>query len=328
MLQMNSQLFLSIALATYNGEAYIGKLLDSIIHQTRLPDEIIISDDASTDSTLKVVEDFMRLSPIPIRLHRNQERVGSTPNFEVAIRACNGDIIFLCDQDDVWYPEKIARIEECFVNDKKAGIVFTDANVVNKDLCPYGTKLWERIKFSPREQKNIEIDPLMVLLKHYVVTGATMAFRSSFLDFILPIPKVWTHDAWIALMVGFSSHFIALPVPLIAYRQHSNNQIGAPRPGKNRGKSLSSIYSPRVLLYELVRDRLLEIADRIPNPERKIIYLNEKIAFLSTCAALPDSHLRRLPILIRELSLLHYHRYAKKGVGTFFGDLIRGSWML
>lgn len=325
---MNSHLFLSVALATYNGEAYIGELLDSIAHQTRLPDEIVISDDASTDSTMKIVEGFVRLVPFPVRILINQERLGSTRNFEVAMRTCNGDIIFLCDQDDVWYPEKIACIEECFINNTEVGAVFTDANVVNRDLQPYGPKLWERVRFSLREQTYIATDPLTVLLKHYVVTGATMAFRSSFLDIILPIPEVWIHDAWIALMIGFSSNLVALPVPLIAYRQHGANLVGMPRPGKNHGKTLFSIYSPHVLLYELARDRFLEISDRIPDSEHKINNINEKIAFLSTRAALPDSQLRRLPILIRELSLLHYHRYAKKGVGTFFNDLIRGSWIL
>ena len=93
--------FLSIAMATYNGERYIAEQLSSIAHQTRLPDELVLSDDASTDGTLDIVKDFMKCAPFPIRLLVNRNRLSSSRNFEVAMRACNGDIIFLCDQDDV-----------------------------------------------------------------------------------------------------------------------------------------------------------------------------------------------------------------------------------
>lgn len=320
---MSSQLFLSIALATYNGERYISEQLDSIMRQTRLPDELIISDDVSTDSTLDIVADFTRRASFPVRVHVNQERLGSTRNFEAAIRACKGDIIFLCDQDDFWYPEKIARMEECFVNDTEVGAVFTDADVVNKDLHSLGPRLWERIRFSLREQQHISVDALTVLLKHYVVTGATMAFRSSYRDFILPIPETWVHDAWIALIIGASSRLIILPIPLIAYRQHGANQIGLPRSGKNRDKSFSAIYAPLASLYELARDRLLELADRIPNAERRIFSLNEKISFLSSRAILPAARWRRLPLLLRELVLLRYHRYTRTGVKSLLNDVRR-----
>ena len=320
---MNTQLSLSIALATYNGELYIREQLDSILHQTRQPDELVISDDASVDSTLDIIKDFERSAPFPVKLQINKECLGSTRNFESAIRACSGDIIFLCDQDDIWYPDKIARIEECFVKNTEVGAVFTDADIVNQDLQSYGPKLWKMVRFSPREQASIADDAFKVLLKHFVVTGATMAFRSSLCKFILPIPTAWVHDAWIAFLISASSSLIAIPEPLIAYRQHSSNQIGVPHTGKNIGKSFSAIYSPRILLYKLALDRLLDFANCISDAESKIIRLNEKIAFLSVRAKLPAARWRRLSILIRELFLLRYHRYSKKHVGTFLNDLIR-----
>ena len=120
---------LSVALATYNGERYLGEQLESILRQTRLPDELVIFDDASTDSTPAIVQEFAKAAPFPVRFQINAERLGSTRNFEAAIRACSGDIIFLCDQDDVWYPDKIARMEERFIKDPEAGAVFTDADL-------------------------------------------------------------------------------------------------------------------------------------------------------------------------------------------------------
>lgn len=98
--QTNKRLSLSIALASYNGKSYIREQLDSIARQTRLPDELIISDDASADSTEDIVFGFAQNAPFPVRFQRNNVRFGSTRNFGSAIRACNGDIIFLCDQDD------------------------------------------------------------------------------------------------------------------------------------------------------------------------------------------------------------------------------------
>lgn len=322
-LQMSARLSLSIAMATYNGERYIGEQLDSIARQTRLPDELVISDDASTDATVSVVQNFARRAPFSVRLQINRERLGSTRNFEVAITTCCGEIIFLCDQDDIWYPDKIARIEECFVHDLEVGAVFTDADVVDQDLNPLRLRLWKKIRFSSQEQARIAArDATTVLLKHPVVTGATMAFRSVYRDLVLPIPDVWVHDAWISLLIGATSHLAALPAPLVAYRQHSANQIGVMRRKKNRGKSCAEIYGPKVLCYELARTHLLEFADRFPDTGQQIHLLDEKLAFLRARAALPDARWRRLPCILRELTALHYHHYAM-GLESLCVDLLQ-----
>lgn len=328
---MSTRLSLSIALATYNGERYLGEQLDSIARQTRLPDELVISDDASVDATPAIVRDFAQRVPFPVRFQTNSERLGSTRNFETAIRACAGDIIFLCDQDDVWYRDKIALIEERFISDPGVGAVFTDADVVDQDLRPFGSRLWKAVRFGPEEQAQIAAhDALSVLLRHPVVTGATMAFRATYRDLVLPMPDIW-HDAWIALVIGATSHLAALPTPLIAYRQHSANQIGAPRRGKNRaiglprrrksrGKSFTVIYSPWVLCYELLQKRLLTSADRLPDVRRQMSRLEEKLVFLRARIALPPARWRRLPSALRELAAQRYHRYAW-GLESFFADL-------
>ncbi len=174
--------------------------------------------------------------------------MGSTRNFELAIAECRGDIIFLCDQDDVWYPNKVKTIEAVFIDRPETGAVFTDADVVDENLQPLGSRLWKYFRFRPKEQAQVEAgDALSVLLRHPVATGATMAFRSSFRDFLLPMPPTW-HDAWIALLIGTTSHLVALPAPLIAYRQHGHNQVGIPRPGRNRDKT-SRTSTPRECCY-------------------------------------------------------------------------------
>ncbi len=318
---MTTPLSLSVALASYNGERYIGAQLDSIARQTRLPDELVICDDASTDSTEDIVREFARRAPFVVRFLQH-ERMGSTRNFELAIAECRGDIIFLCDQDDVWYPNKMETIEAVFINRPETGAVFTDADVVDENLQPLGSRLWKYFRFRPKEQAQVEAgDALSVLLRHPVATGATMAFRSSFRDFLLPMPPTW-HDAWIALLIGTTSHLIALPAPLIAYRQHGHNQVGIPRPGKNRDKTVAEIYGPRVLLYERARERLLEFADRFPAGVQRIYRFNEAINLLQVRATLPIDRWRRLPIALQGLIAYRYHRYAY-GWGSFLKDLFR-----
>ncbi|SHL69590.1 Glycosyl transferase family 2 [Nitrosospira sp. Nsp11] len=317
---MNKRLSLSVALASYNGERYIREQLDSIARQTRLPDELIISDDASTDATANIALCFAQNAPFPVRFQRNSERLGSTRNFESAIRACNGDIIFLCDQDDVWYPDKIAVIEERFNNASNIGAVFTDADIVDENLHSLAQHLWKASGFSQQEQAEVTAsDALGVLLRHPVATGATMAFRSIYRDLILPIPEITWHDAWISLLISTTSRLSAISTPLIAYRQHSSNQIGIRR--DQPGKSCAAIYGPRVLFYELARSRLLDSVGCFCN-EEEIHRLNEALLFFRARAALPDARLHRLPAALYELLALRYHRYAR-GLGSFFNDLRR-----
>ena len=317
---------LSIALATYNGERYLGEQLESLLQQTRLPDELVVFDDASTDSTPAIVQEFAKAAPFPVRFQINAERLGSTRNFEAAIRACSGDIIFLCDQDDVWYPDKIARMEERFTEDPEAGAVFTDADVVDQDLRPFGPHLWDTVRFKQKDQARFAAhDALSVLLRRPVVTGATMAFRSSYRELILPMPEIWIHDAWISLLIGAVSHLVALPVPLIAYRQHSANQIGIPRRGRRSRRSKSScakFYGPQIPRFEMARARLAELSSRFPGGRRNISRMDDMLLFLRARAALPDARWRRLPGALHELVALRYHRHAY-GLKSFRGDLLR-----
>ena len=319
---MPKKLLLSVAMATCNGERYITEQLDSIARQTRLPDELVVCDDRSEDRTVALVEAFSRRAPFPVRLQINPVRLGSTRNFETAIRACGGDIIFLCDQDDVWYPQKVARIEECFVEYPAAGAVFTNADVVDADLRPSGLLLWKRVRFSEKEQMQIAAsDALSVLLKHRVVTGATMAFRTAHRDLLLPIPAQCFHDEWIALLIGAASHLVPLPEPLIGYRQHGHNQVGVRR-GNKRGKSCAEIYGPQVTCFELAIERLLKFSGDIADIRPKILRLEEKLYFSRARAALPAARWRRVPGALRELSASRYHRYAR-GFSSFCKDVLR-----
>ena len=220
--------FLSVAMCTYNGGPYLIEQLGSIVAQTRLPDEIVVCDDCSSDNTLQILEEFQKKAPFPVRIYRNKINLGPTKNFEKVISLCKGDIIALSDQDDVWLPNKLERLEKVLANHPDAGYAFSDAMVVDEKLHPLGYTMWDRISFTTR-QRNLfkQGHQLEVLLKHNVVTGATMIFRAKLRDWILPIPNQWVHDAWIALLASaLDVRGIFVEETLIKYRQHHNQVIG------------------------------------------------------------------------------------------------------
>jgi glycosyltransferase involved in cell wall biosynthesis len=221
---------LSIAMCTYNGAAYLPEQLESLAAQTRRPDELVVCDDASDDGhTREIVKAFARKSKFRVRVYINQETLGSKKNFERAIRHCRGDIILLCDQDDIWKANKLARIEEAFLSAPDVGLVFTDAEIVDESLKTMGGSLWESDSFASEGQELIkQSNVFQTLLRGNVVTGATLAFRSTLRRLVLPIPDetILQHDAWIALIVSAVAPVFFLNEPLIKYRQHSGQQIG------------------------------------------------------------------------------------------------------
>ncbi len=219
---------LSIAMCTYNGAAYLSEQLESLAAQTRLPDELVVCDDRSNDDgrTVEIIKAFALKSPFQVLLSDNRKTLGSKKNFEKAISRCRGDIIFLCDQDDVWRQDKLARFEDNFSSKPETGLVFSDAEVVDEKLRPL-SRLSDG--FGRESSTDLEQDrAFSALLPRNLVTGATMAFRSSFRRLMMPIPNdtILQHDAWIALIIAAVAPVVFLKEPLIKYRQHGGQQIG------------------------------------------------------------------------------------------------------
>src|SRR4051794_20690690 len=133
---------LSIALATYNGEAFLEAQLRSLLYQTRLPDEVVVSDDCSEDATLHILEAFAREAPFEVLLLRNAAKLGFVRNFERAIEACTGDVIFLSDQDDVWFSEKVSVVEQAFTKNSDSMVVIHDQQITDAQLRFTGNTLW------------------------------------------------------------------------------------------------------------------------------------------------------------------------------------------
>jgi len=221
---------ISVALCTYNGARFLEEQLRSLSSQTRPPDELVVCDDGSTDETADVVSSFAERAPFHVSYARNELRLGVTRNFERAIAQCTGDVIFLCDQDDFWMAEKIRTLMGVFEGDESVGLVFSDAIVTDSQLRPSGYTMWEAVELTPKRQLQMNSgECLGILVRRHVVTGATLAFRASLRQHILPIPNRSYHDAWAAAVSAMHSKIVAIKTPLILYRQHGANVIGGIR---------------------------------------------------------------------------------------------------
>jgi glycosyltransferase involved in cell wall biosynthesis len=322
----------SVALCTYNGARFLGAQLASLAAQTRPPAELVVCDDRSTDETARVVRDFASGAPFPVRLHVNERNLGSTQNFAKAIGLCEGELIALCDQDDVWSPRKLELVGGLFDSRPEVGLVFTDAELVDEGLRPLGHRLWERIGFGREQRRLMEAGrALDILLPGWTVTGATMAFRARFKPLVLDIPDdlAMIHDGWISIVVATVAGVSFIDEPLIEYRQHAGQQVGAPeRPTPSTGEGgvrtafgRRNAYAELIAIGERVRARLAERASSERFGASALARLDARLSHLRAREAMPVRRLARLPVITRELASGRYRRYAN-GLYSALKDLL------
>jgi len=317
---------ISIALCTYNGARFLGAQLESIALQTRLPDELIVCDDCSTDGTLELVEKFAAKAPFRVSFSKNEVQLGVTKNFERAISKCTGDIIFLCDQDDYWLPEKLSRVALPLALDERIGLVFSNAMVTDSVLNQFGYTMWETVGLNTKRRLKLNSDKaLSVLIRRCVVTGATLAFRSNLREHIVPIPSACFHDAWIACVAAARSRIVVIDMPLIMYRQHDANVIGGKRIGYFSKVTQAINASPIWFDIEISRSidlmKRLRIIDDNRVEEKYLNELNEKILHLQNRRGIFSCNIfGRLFLVMSELFSLRYFKFSE-GLGAAFVDL-------
>jgi Glycosyl transferase family 2 len=219
-------MLISVAMCTYNGGRFLKEQLESINAQTLLPDELVVCDDGSSDDTPSILQKFAESAPFQVRIFRNGQNVGSTKNFQRAIELCQGELIALCDQDDVWESQKLRTLHDQLTR-SGAGGVFSNAELIDGNSQLMGRRLWQSIYFTLIEQQQwLDDHCLACLLKKNVATGATMLFRSDLRSSLLPVPDGWIHDAWFAWMLILHSKLELVSEPLLRYRVHAEQQLG------------------------------------------------------------------------------------------------------
>lgn len=221
---------ISVALCTYNGEKYLRAQLQSIFTQTLAVDEIIICDDISTDNTCNIIKEFQKLFPNKITLIINSKTLGTKKNFEKAIDITNYDVIFLCDQDDVWPIGKVKKIIKAFKENPDVEGIFTNGILIDKDGLPIGAKLWNSFLYTEFIQTKLTKDNLFETILTYfpIITGATLAIKKEVKSIILPLKNshVFWHDEWIGYRLAADKLLLPYNEPLLNYRIHDNQQVG------------------------------------------------------------------------------------------------------
>lgn len=321
---------ISVAMCTYNGAEFLPAQLESIATQSRQPDEIVICDDGSTDETQSVINEFVTRSSIRVNNTFNTQNVGSVKNFERAIQLCTGDIIALSDQDDVWREDKLQSIERAFERSDRIGLVFSDAEIVDEKLESQGRRMWDEVGFDAHKRKLLANGrALDVLLPGWTVTGATMAFRSNYKALSLPIPTniQMIHDGWIALTIAAVADVVPINEPLIKYRQHERQQIGAPtrlpKAPKPHAREALKRSNPSAELHTILETLEQRLTDhRTEFDCRKALAFAAAYArHLDARANLPRRRLNRVPTILRELLTWRYHEYAN-GFKSAAKDLV------
>ena len=323
----NSQPAISVALCTYNGAAFLPEQLQSLAAQTHKPAELVIFDDGSTDQTLPILQNFKNSTPgFDVRIEQNSTRLGHSQNFQQAIAACRGSVIALCDQDDIWHPEKLAVIADQFRQTPTLGLVFSDAEVCDESCRPLGYRLWQSVGFTPLMRRRVSRGQAFeVILRQNIVTGATMAFAAHLRDLVLPVDPLWVHDGWIALLASSVAPVAAINRPLIRYRQHAAQSIGALRRTfyqqyLNAKKLDARWFAEHMGQYEAALHRLEETSNAFHPPPHTLRLLHEKIAHWQRRTAIRGRTVARFLPSFTEFVTLRYGRFSL-GWKSFAQDL-------
>jgi len=249
---------ISVVIATYNGVSFLREQLDSIINQTYPHLEIVIVDDASQDNTLTILREY-EASHAHVRVFESQVNLGYIKNFERGLRLCNGDLIALSDQDDIWLPEKLSIL---FREMGDHNLVYCNSELMDKSGKALGIRL--------SDVKNLQSfwTPL-----NYVVgnsaPGHAMLIRKAVIEHSLPLPVLFPHDYWVGFVSTLSTSMNYVDQVLVRYRQHADNVFGC-IPGQNNKKPKAKPTKSQAC--NLARQRMKQMYLKCPDelPEKSV----------------------------------------------------------
>lgn len=199
-------------MATYNGAKYIQEQLQSFEDQTKKPDELIITDDCSNDNTESIIREFSKKASFDVKFYRNNKRLGYCGNFNSALMLTSGDLVFLSDQDDVWFPDKIEHMTSVAEKNPQALLFMNDTALTDAELNNVGLTIIGQMNSAGLSMKSF-------------VMGCCCVVRRKMLDFCLPIPPgVKGHDNWLAWFAEELNAKIVVSNVLQYYRRHESNE--------------------------------------------------------------------------------------------------------
>lgn len=218
---------ISVAMATYNGEHYIKEQLDSIADQSRLPDELVVGDDGSSDGTVEILKEFCERAPFPVYIHSNETNIGYARNFLATAQRCKGDWIAFCDQDDVWLPNKLAEAAQAIERTPSCHMVLQNAWLCSGDLSERGRKFPDRLAAGVHDRSS--------QYGFWVWLGCLQLVRRDVVDLwdneSLPLNSFprhieMSHDKWTCMIANALGGIAVLGPPVALYRRHEMTVTG------------------------------------------------------------------------------------------------------
>ena len=311
-------MLVSVALCTFNGSQYLKEQILSILNQDSPVNEIVISDDGSTDGTLSIIGELQEINKgVKWIVLQNKSSLGVTKNFEQALSFCTGDIILLSDQDDIWLPQKTKRIVDYFEQNPQVNLVFTDAFLVDAN----GALKTNRTLFDAcglRQLMDVWESGLQFEIENVIqrLLGATFGLRKGFVQQCLPFSDRVTnyHDGQLAMFSVVNDCNGLIDECLIKYRIHGNNVVGLG--GENnwvyQSNRTPDEFAKLVEPNPINNFFLLPCADRIRS---RIVFYQERLSFYNSITG-------KFRLIIR---VYQYMRYYKHYWWRFFwGDVLYG----
>lgn len=323
----------SVALCTRNGAPYLREQLLSILNQSWEPEEVVLSDDASSDDSLAVADRAFAEwrsdhadSSLTLRIIRNPAPLGVAANFEQALSVCSDELCALSDQDDVWHPRRLEIMAAEFVRRPELLLLHSDARLVDGRGRPLKGTLLETLGVTGDEKRDVHQGHAFdILLRRNIVTGATMMLRRELVDRARPFPAAWVHDEWLAMVAAATGTMDFLDDALVDYRQHGGNQIGVT--SLDAAGRLGRLQAPRTLRNARLLARAEALAERAPclepvPPDDYLRNIREKAAHERARSALPSTRLRRVLPVLRQWRTGGYARFGR-GPQDVLRDLVQ-----
>ncbi|MBO7329334.1 MAG: glycosyltransferase [Lentisphaeria bacterium] len=302
---------ISVAIAAYRGEKFIGEELNSFAAQTIVPDEVVICDDSPDDLTENEVRKFEKL--LNIRYFRNDSQLGVSANFNKVLSLCSGDVVFLADQDDLWYPDKTAKFLQYF--EKGAKAVFCDSDITDGFGEKSGLTHFESRGYAGlrSEKSGLWCGQFEASCRRFPAAGHDMALKKELLEKLLPVPDLANcHDNFLGLAAAALDEWVIIPESLGTFRRHGNNTSGAGQ--KNsllnawkaaRESAANNSFSWNAKLFQEVLRRLPDL------PEERVKILSDRVQHSLNRAEMSKKGLRKYSLILNEIRNGNYFRFGR-----------------
>lgn len=304
---------ISVALATYNGEDKILRQLDSVLDQTRKPDEVIIIDDNSTDGTVNIIKKFIEDNQLDNwNVIKNETNLGWKENFKKAFDTATGDYIFPCDQDDCWYHNKIELMTDIMESDHNIELLVSNYNIRYEGTSPTENiaYIWNRLHMSGnKETVHIGFDE-----KWYYTgrPGCTYCFRKSFYDDVSSLwDTAFSHDGQLWRFASIRDSLYIYNNAMMDFWRYGNNSTSVQ---KMTNASRITELEQMLGIYERYTDKLADILNNISISDQEF---NTKLNILNTGIEVINNRIELLQdkgvSIMDELKI--YNKYKKYYVG-------------